>query len=301
MLNKTFFDRVKGYARRKMAGRLKKSTSGCRYHLMRLGSDNPPKRKGRNIIIACMAKSGSTFVAKTLSAITEYPERGLLRDSESQVIDYYEVQIAKGMGIITQQHIICSQHTVNMANEFDLDVVVLERNILDVLVSLRDFLLSEEMQNSRKRFGGFLNTGQQFLVDEEFYEMDDSERYDFLILYALPWYIHFHMTWRKYHSFFKKPPLRLTYESFFADIEGSVKQILSHCDLSHLNHKISECLNPSGNTRLNQGLPGRGGGEPFQRIKFKRSKNRWRTILSLNKNSLWRVRNTETITNSIQL
>jgi len=221
--------------------------------LIRYGLAQSAER-GPLIIIACMPKSGSTFVAKLLQSATGFPDRPVLSHAENQDINDTVVRALNGLGSVSQIHMVCTQDFVHLANSYDIRTVILERNLLDVVVSFAEFLCSEEIEHSYSGIG-FLNTTQNFVSDRSVCDLPMSRRYDFIIDLALPWYLRFHVSWKKYSQSMSLQPFWLTYEEFFSDVPAQAGRLLEYCGVDEI---VTEEIIPKEGTRRNVGRSGRG-------------------------------------------
>src|SRR5579872_1434315 len=136
-----------------------------------------------HILIACMPKSGSTFLT---DVIAELP--GLRRvslaptsDRREQEIDEYCLQQVDRLGFVAQHHVRYSDWTAEMCRDYGLAPVVLVRSLLDVIVSLRDHMRRES------------TVWPMFFVEPRHAALDDARMDAMIARLALPWYLNFYM------------------------------------------------------------------------------------------------------------
>jgi len=141
--------------------------------------------KNKCILIACMPKSGSTFLAKSISNLTGYPQRRLSASYERNDQDIYFPRIldSYGKGTICQQHLKATRENIFLINKFSIKTIVLVRNLLDTIVSLHDHILNESFHTP------------VFYANENFNGLPKETQLDQIIDLAIPWYINFYVSW----------------------------------------------------------------------------------------------------------
>ena len=201
----------------------------------------------RPLLIACFPKSGSTFLARLLSAATGFPTRDLVVafGHRDQDICERKLQRLKRRAVV-QQHIKGTDHNVELIRNYGLRPIVLVRNIFDTVVSLDDYLLREGLR---------MPTG---FVHREYPRIDFAERIEYLIRVHLPWYFNFFMSWRESSPTLDTFPL--SYERLFADVRQTLIEIIEFHELRIDSQQIDAALTAvrSANTRFNKGVSGRG-------------------------------------------
>ncbi|MDC1287111.1 sulfotransferase domain-containing protein [Gammaproteobacteria bacterium] len=199
------------------------------------------------IIIACMPKSGSTFLTNALSDITHSrlitPTNGGPQDEQN--LDYPTLVDLFGTRFVAHIHLKASDTNVQKIVDFGLKPVVLVRNLFDVVVSINDHLAREDT----KAFNIY--------IDKNFLELTKAEQYDRIIDLVLPWYINFYVSWSSVKSI---DPYWLNFEDLISDNQGSIEGILDYCGISQDPDKIGNAIAnlPKNRTRFNRGVGGRG-------------------------------------------
>lgn len=224
------------------------------------------------ILIACMPKSGSTFLSQSIAQIPGFRRERLVRGFERREQELCLVALRKAaeksqrkrdefnaelvddatqkpsrapIGFVVQQHLRQSKTTARLIDKFDLKPVVLVRNIFDLVLSIQDHYrnLSPAMSMA--------------YVDERIAGMDDSSVQDFIVDMVIPWYINFHVSWQHYDGC-----LRLSYEQVMADKKAAVLAVLDYAgaDARSLEQTVTRSLEKAeaGFTRKNVGKSGRG-------------------------------------------
>ena len=205
-----------------------------------------------NIFIACFPKSGSTFLYKTLHAVTGFDVESMTFRRKRNEQDMYLPTAADAArkNSVTQQHVRATQPNLEMLNEFNIRPVVLTRNIYDIVISLRDHFYKQG-QNSPMLF-----------VDDRFYELAESDQYDMIIDLALPWYFNFYVSWFEAQRTKAIDLLWTSYEEVMTDKAAAIKRILSFYSLPANESKIERILAEAEEkrkaSRFNKGVSGRG-------------------------------------------
>lgn len=212
------------------------------------------RRPSPYIVLACMPRTGSTFLTATLAEITGYQNRPLTfaygRHEQElylpKLLDFYH------FGSVTQQHFRATQANLELLREFDIRPVVLVRDIFDVTVSIRDYLVKEQCSN-----------WPTFYCDEEFWELSVERQFDAIIDLGLPWYFSFFVSWADATRKGEVSPLWMTYEEAQRDWSAASRRILDFCGVQTPEHELEAAFarisrrNPQS-LRFNHGVTGRG-------------------------------------------
>jgi hypothetical protein len=117
------------------------------------------------ILLACMAKSGSSFLADVICALPEFTRANLVPSAgggQVHELDEGCLKQARRRNFISQVHIRHSDWTAKMCRQYQLKTVVLVRSLPDVVVSLRDYI---------RRIG---TTGSLFYAEAHHLALDDA-------------------------------------------------------------------------------------------------------------------------------
>lgn len=207
-----------------------------------LGVREPPR-----ILIACMPKSGSTFLSDLISALPDFkrvrfsPTPAGGREHE---LDEGCLREAGSGSYVGQVHIRYSDWTEKMRCEFQLKPVVLVRSLPDAVISLRDHL---------RREGG---KGPLFYADASHHALDDDTLEDMIVRLAAPWYVNFYMTWRT-----APDALMISYEELISAPERILREVLDFAGAAVDDRAVARAVasvRGRGESRLNVGVAGRG-------------------------------------------
>lgn len=164
-------------------------------------------------LIACMQKSGSTFITRKIACFPDFKQVHFSvgferREQElSAWAIFQECLLNLNSHIIAQQHVKLSRMTSKIINQFQIQTIVLTRNIEDCLVSLRDHMHKESFEFPT----GYADS--KLLENAIKNGIDDHE---FVSITNCSWYVQFFVSWSCYKDFFiKKKPIFIKYEDFF--------------------------------------------------------------------------------------
>ena len=209
---------------------------------------------GPYVFVACMPRTGSTFLTETLCELTGF-KRVELTDAyaeNEQELDVPRLLDAYSYGSVTQQHVVANARTVGLMRDFGIRPVVLVRNVFDVVVSIRHFLLTE----------GCGKWPTFFTTDERFRRLDEAAQYEQIVELGLPWYFDFFVSWAGVAQQGTLETLWLTYEDTVADWPGALRRVAEFYDLeagpSAIEAALTRTRAKASSLRLNKGTPGLG-------------------------------------------
>ena len=202
-----------------------------------------------HILLACMPKSGSTYLSNTISRLPDFRLMSLVSGAPraEQEIDP-RVAIRKSKhNYISHQHVRYHRGTFEAIQEFQLIPIVLVRNIFDCVVSLRDHWRRESFE-----------IPMAYVVDDHL-KLNDQDLDQMIVQMVIPWYINFFVSWTQCDS-----ALWLRYEDVILDPAKAVTSILERAGHPVDHEAISAAVlksNPD-RERKNVGRPGRGASLP---------------------------------------
>lgn len=216
------------------------------------------------ILVACMPKSGSTFLSEVIANLPGLRRATLVpgyqRREQEICVKRLEEEIQKTKllrdiwgaqrqlmsrprGFVAQMHLRYTLPSDVIFREYAVVPVVLVRNIFDIVVSLRDHIVQTAPYMSMA------------YVSEEMRAWPAEKMYHFIADMAIPWYLNFFVSWSD--SPFNK---LVTYEQLTCEREGTLEGILDDCGLKVGRRKLLDAINAAGGakTRKNKGIAGRG-------------------------------------------
>jgi hypothetical protein len=221
------------------------------------------------ILLACMPKSGSTFLSQIISDIPQMRREQLVPSSHRREQELDEDRISrannrnyllrslwskgkfpgtpKPIGWIAQHHTRCSQETLALIDKYKVTPVVLVRNIYDIVPSLFDHLTSNSPLMSMAYF-------ENSMINNK------DECYEFIVEMIIPWYFNFFVSWKN-HGGIKF----VLYEELIKDPLDISCGIFEHANIEIEKSLIASAIDKakSGYTRLNRGISGRGNELPL--------------------------------------
>lgn len=210
--------------------------------------------RGPFLLIACMPKSGSTFLKTALEFATGYGNAVLTSAFERTEQELYLPRLIEHSArpTVTQQHVRATAENLRLMCRFRIRPVILVRDLADVIVSIRDYLLEEGEAN----FPSLYATGY-------FRELNEQEQFDFLIAFAMPWYFNFYVSWNDATMSGQVDALWLRYEDLREDWHSGIRSVLSHQGITTSDDDIDAAIAAAYGkgkraTRFNQGVQGRG-------------------------------------------
>lgn len=206
------------------------------------------------IFLAAMPKSASTFLHRALVELTGFQSAYLAshyRNIEQELylpslIDNYDI------ATVTQQHTRANHINLNLMKQFRIRPVVLVRNVPDVIVSIRDHLLAERMDNLPGLY-----------VPDNFRELSKQVQLDFVTSHAGPWLISFYASWVRAQDVTKIGILWLHYEQITGDWTVTLRRVLDFFSIEKSDLEIERALREilqrkKSQLRINKAVSDRG-------------------------------------------
>ena len=202
------------------------------------------------VLVACMPKSGSTFLTNCLSGLL-----GLQRTrstyggyrNDQNLYPPYLINIL-GRKSVCQIHMKATEANLELMEMHSIRTIVLVRNIFDTVVSILDHLYSEDIRVPT------------FWVGQEFFELTENQQIDAIVELAIPWYVGFFVSWYEADLEGTVHPIWLTYEELTTDPAATLRLVTEAFSIDKSNEEIDEALKKVGrrNVRFNKGVSGRG-------------------------------------------
>lgn len=208
-----------------------------------------PARAGGpvRILLACMPKSGSTFLSDLICALPDFVRAKFAPSPmgrREQELDETCLQQIGRRNVVGQLHVRNSEWTEKMRREYRLKPVVLVRSLPDAVVSLRDHLRRES------------TIWPIFYADDRHAALDDAALEDMIVRLAAPWFVNFYMTWRS-----APDALLISYEELIVDPAAVLRQVLAFAGAEIDEKEIAKAIAAVADrrdSRFNVGVAGRG-------------------------------------------
>lgn len=183
--------------------------------------------QNHNAIFAVVStpKSGSTFLTTVLSKSLNLPHIPLCYAYSSNEHDLYlpALVIAAMKGAVSQLHTKGTPHNAQLLNFFDIKPIVLTRNIFDSVESLARDLKKKCMLN---QLGQGVHGYSFTWLTKDIANLNDDQLIDFVIDFALPWYVNFYVSWHSLANNNMIDPLFVRYEDIMKNKQEEVSKII---------------------------------------------------------------------------
>lgn len=197
-----------------------------------------------HLLVACMPKSGSTWLASMLSSLPGFESVALVNgwDRREQELSEIQLLLHHRSHYVSQMHIRYSEPTAVLIRRFKLKPIVLVRNIFDIVPSIRDHWNNEGMRGPMCYFNTDLSNWPRDKIDE------------FIVDIGLPWYFNFFLTWMECAD-----KLLLTYDELHDNPHQAVTNMCELYSIPVTESQISEAVSKGSgkSTRLNKAQIGR--------------------------------------------
>lgn len=201
-----------------------------------------------------MPKSGSSWLTRILQDLLDWPELRLECGHNGRENDIFVPRLLKfsRRNVFTPHlHLRASADTLEIVKQFRIMPIVQTRNLFDVVISYSDF------------YGDRGFNASQMVFPSGFGELSEEQKIDAIIDLAMPWYIHFYVSWFYAEQ---KHGCRIhwvRYEDMHANACQTVRRVLDFMGESKDEATIQEVLASSQKkqTLKNVGVMGRGEGK----------------------------------------
>lgn len=198
-----------------------------------------------HILLACMPKSGSTYLSNVIGCLPDFRKTSLVTHygRTDQDIDFRLALRKSRYNYVCQHHVQHNEKTKEAIDRFHITPVVLVRNIFDCVPSIRDHLRREAPESPTAYFF------------ESHTQMDDRSLDDMIVQLAIPWYIQFYVSWTQCDA-----ALWVTYDQLTESPESTVQKIMGHAGVGYDMKTIKQALAAAEGAanRKNVGRSGRG-------------------------------------------
>lgn len=203
--------------------------------------------KEKHILIACLPKSGSTFIANTICNITGYnfvqfqPTRATNDHNIDPTVLFYNLSF----NTVSQLHLKPNVLNKRLILDNGIKVIYLYRGILESLKSFNNHIINENDQ-------WFM-----FTPVKEYINWSKKKQFDFLIDMVLPWYINFITSWKNELNSNDIDIMEVDYDDFKSNNFYTIKNILKFYDLNYsdeiINHGLDLSYKNKNQLRFNEG------------------------------------------------
>jgi hypothetical protein len=187
------------------------------------------------VLLACFPKSGSTYLADLISLCPGFRRGDFVPayGRREQEICATRIERFVGVDCVAQHHVRASERTLELTEQYQIQTLVLVRNLADALVSLSNHIVRESPVMPHAYF------------DTDFQEMSEARRMDAVVDLAAPWFFNFYVSWWR-----SRPEAIITYEETV--LGGDFGIVKSRLGLSE------DPVGSPNPRRFNVGISGRG-------------------------------------------
>jgi hypothetical protein len=226
----------------------------------------------RRMLVAAPMKSGSTFITKSLSTAFNLPRVSLIM-LLARAYDYAALGAAtraheidelalisaccRPDGFIAHHHMVASPFLATQAALYKLDIILIRRNIFDMLVSLDDFTRKHLADNPSRET--FFRHG----VPAHYASLDFDERIARLIDRNLNFYLNYYTSWTLCEQQGLIKPFWISYEDEISGgtrvLSGRLAETFAKTDEEA--GRVAAALGEGGkmeHIHFNKGVAGRG-------------------------------------------
>ncbi len=198
------------------------------------------------VLVACFPKSGSTFLANLIGGLPGFKVESYVPDHERREQELCDTAIDKCEGVhqVAQLHVRSSWSTMHLIEKWDINTIVLVRNIYDAIVSLTDHIHRESPAFPHAWF------------NETTASLPFDKRLAAVVELAGPWFFNFYVSW-----WFGRPEAIVLYEDVVLGGLDRQAEFLVSRGIAASTEDVATSLariDPA-KTRLNVGKAGRGG------------------------------------------
>ncbi|MCK7589906.1 sulfotransferase domain-containing protein [Subsaxibacter sp. CAU 1640] len=194
--------------------------------------DYNEKRKYEHVLIACLPKSGSTFLSDVLVNVTgfDFVQFQPIRGTNDHNIDHHFFYENSNKNTVTQLHIKPNDSNKKIFLKENIKIVFLYRDLLSSLKSMHRHILEEN------------NKWFMFSIADGFESWSIERQFDFIIDLIAPWYINFLTAWKKEISLGELSVLEVNYDDFRKDNDKTIHNILNFYGLNYSKERIKDSL-----------------------------------------------------------
>jgi hypothetical protein len=200
--------------------------------------------KRPHVLVACMPKSASTFLADVLAELPGIRHAPLTwaygwREQTLDVVQLARFDLAS---YVCQQHLRFSADVGKLIAEYRLTPVVLIRNIFDVVASARDHIRNESTESPMAPLG------------PDHARLGDAALEELIADLIVPWYISFFVSWQGVDC------LRVTYDEVWMSPFDVISRICERAGIRTNERRVTQAIEAARAKahRFNKGVSGRG-------------------------------------------
>lgn len=199
----------------------------------------------KHILLACMPKSGSTFLATLIQNLPGFQSANLVgtyEGREQELVSEQLIGFHRGH-YVAQHHVRHHRATQKFMDQFSLIPIVMIRNLHDVVFSTYDHMVRES------------TVGPAAVVPYDMIGRPKEEVLSFIVDMIIPWYFNFHYSWQRCPD-----KLVLNYDNWIGNPLDTLRLVVAHVGIDVSDDAIRSAVETANgaSTRFNKGVAGRG-------------------------------------------
>lgn len=205
-------------------------------------------------LLVALPKSSSTYSTRVLSRILDADvHKDIVTQDRFTPKDLYIPGIVGMLGRVTisQVHVVASGANLRVLKNFRMPVVILLRNLCDVVVSLRDHMKGNPYFSS-------------ILIPNAYDSLSEADKLDYIVDTAVPWMVTFYVSWVQAIARGDIDTEFVFYEDMVSEPVGFFRKICARFGGQVSDADVNKALahvEKSAATRFNVGKSGRGAAE----------------------------------------
>jgi hypothetical protein len=192
-----------------------------------------------------MPKAGSSFLTRAIAALPGMRNAKLVPayGGREQELSLRRLLHYRRKNYVAQLHLRYSAWTGKLIRKYHLTPVILVRDLFDVVISYRDHIRRGE------------TIGPSAWLTDYHVRLPDAALERAIVLLAMPWYLNFYMSWRKF-----EPKLLVRYEDMREDPVTTIATITKTAGKEFGRQAIERAVDSvsAAKARFNVGIAGRG-------------------------------------------
>lgn len=219
------------------------------------------KNDNKMYVVTSFPKSASSYLNNLLTTLLKC-EKSIycsMRRANNQDLYLPNMIDSKLKGdTLARHHFIGTLNNVEYLKKFNLNPIVLVRNIYDVVPSWRDDFV-KDLPDNNDDTTGHMGIGY---VTKEFLTFDHEKQMDFIIDMQLPWIIKFYASWYRIINQNTLNGLMIRYEDLTKNTNETLKKITNFYKIYFEESEYEDVINNVNKMKaannFNVGLKGRG-------------------------------------------
>lgn len=202
------------------------------------------------ILIASTLKSASTFLWTVLQKLTGFVPGSLIYAFHQNEQQLYLRPLVEALSFesISRHHTKATGPNLELLKLFSIRPIILVRDIFDTVISLYDHTHKDSLPMPVLH------------LNDRYFDLDEATQLEMLVDLAVPWFIHFYVSWVDAEQRGEVEVLWVTFEEMVTDPHTTLRRALEFHGIERTDEAIDAALaqTSKSKTRYNKGVSGRG-------------------------------------------